>query len=51
MGVSGDGTDDDGGVALTQAINFDGLCAVVNDDHLFEIDFGLEVFASLEDIA
>ena len=50
VGVSGDGANDDGGVVLARTINFDGLGAVIND-HLFEVDFGLEVFASLEDIA
>ena len=51
MWVSGDGVDDDGGVVLAQAADFDGLGAVIDDNHLFEIDFGEEVFASLDDIA
>ena len=51
VGVSWNSVDDDRGVILTWATNFDGLGAVIDDDHLFEVDLGLEIFASLEDIA
>ena len=51
VGVSRYGIDDDGGVVLAWATDFDGLGTVIDDDHLFEVNFGLEVFASLEDIA
>ena len=51
VGVSRYGIDDDGGVVLARTADFDGLGAVIDDNHLFEVDFGLEVFASLEDVA
>ena len=35
VGVSGDGVDDDGGVVLAWAADFDRYGAVVDDDHLF----------------
>lgn len=51
VGIAGDGVDDDGGVVLTRPAYFDGLCAIVDDDHFFEIDFALEIFAALQYVA
>ena len=51
MGVAGDCVDDDGGWSWPERPTFDGLGAAIDDDHLPEVDLGLEVLASLEDVA
>ena len=51
VGVAGDGVDDDRGVVLPRPADLDRLGAVVDDDHLLQVDLALEVLPPLQDIA